>query len=109
MDLPSECVVLYASQDVQTQRFLIDQALDRERIPGELEKLQGMVDYCHTENCLQQFIVTYFGEPDAKDVVDVRTVRIQGKFKTLQKKYRWYYHVLFEWGRSLEKRLQHKF
>ncbi|TQR17716.1 DNA helicase RecQ [Psychrobacillus soli] len=65
--LPSECVVLYASQDVQTQRFLIDQALDRERIPGELEKLQGMVDYCHTENCLQQFIVTYFGEPDAKD------------------------------------------
>ncbi|MFJ7972722.1 DNA helicase RecQ [Psychrobacillus sp. NPDC096389] len=64
--LPSECVVLYASQDVQTQRFLIDQALDRDRIPGELEKLQGMVDYCHTENCLQQFIVTYFGEPDAK-------------------------------------------
>lgn len=63
--LPSECVVLYASQDVQTQRFLIDQAMDRERIPGELEKLQGMVDYCHTENCLQQFIVTYFGETDA--------------------------------------------
>lgn len=63
--LPSECVVLYASQDVQTQRFLIDQAMDRERIPQELKKLQGMVDYCHTENCLQQFIVTYFGEPDA--------------------------------------------
>lgn len=63
--LPSECVVLYASQDVQTQRFLIDQAMDRDRIPQELEKLQGMVDYCHTENCLQQFIVTYFGELDA--------------------------------------------
>lgn len=63
--LPSECVVLYASQDVQTQRFLIDQAMDRDRILQELEKLQGMVDYCHTENCLQQFIVTYFGEPDA--------------------------------------------
>lgn len=64
--LPSECVVLYASQDVQTQRFLIDQAQDRERIPQELEKLQGMVDYCHTENCLQQFIVNYFGEPDGE-------------------------------------------
>ncbi|MEK4523542.1 DNA helicase RecQ [Psychrobacillus sp. FSL W7-1493] len=62
--LPSECVVLYASQDVQTQRFLIDQALDRDRIPQELEKLQGMVDYCHTENCLQQYIVQYFGEPN---------------------------------------------
>lgn len=64
--LPSECLVLYASQDVQTQRFLIDQALDRERIPQELEKLQGMVDYCHTENCLQQFIVNYFGEPNGE-------------------------------------------
>ena len=64
--LPSECVVLYASQDVQTQRFLVDQALDRERIPQELEKLQGMVDYCHTENCLQQFIVNYFGEPNGE-------------------------------------------
>ena len=63
--LPSECVVLYASQDVQTQRFLIDQAQDRERIPQELEKLQGMIDYCHTESCLQQFIITYFGEPDS--------------------------------------------
>ena len=27
-----------------------------------------MVDYCHTENCLQQFIVQYFGEPDAPDM-----------------------------------------
>lgn len=63
--LPSECIVLYASQDVQTQRFLIDQAQDPSRIPGELKKLQGMVDYCHTENCLQQFIVHYFGDGNA--------------------------------------------
>lgn len=63
--LPSECIVLYASQDVQTQRFLIDQAQDPSRIPGELKKLQGMVDYCHTENCLQQFIVYYFGDGSA--------------------------------------------
>jgi ATP-dependent DNA helicase RecQ len=63
--LPSECIVLYASQDVQTQRFLIDQAQDPNRIPGELAKLQGMVDYCHTENCLQQFIIYYFGDTDA--------------------------------------------
>ncbi|OLN24023.1 ATP-dependent DNA helicase RecQ [Domibacillus antri] len=60
--LDSECIVLYSSQDVQTQRFLIDQALERERIPQELEKLQLMIDYCHTEKCLQQFIVSYFGE-----------------------------------------------
>ncbi|TAA73482.1 DNA helicase RecQ [Planococcus salinarum] len=63
--LPSECIVLYAPQDVQTQRFLIDQAQDPSRIPGELVKLQGMVDYCHTENCLQQFIIHYFGDTAA--------------------------------------------
>lgn len=60
--LPSECVLLYSPSDEQTQRFLIDQSLDRSRIPLELEKLQSMVDYCHTENCLQTYIVQYFGE-----------------------------------------------
>lgn len=64
--LPSECIVLYASQDVQTQRFLIDQAQDPSRIPGELVKLQAMVDYCHTESCLQQFIIHYFGDTAAE-------------------------------------------
>ncbi|MBD7907981.1 DNA helicase RecQ [Sporosarcina gallistercoris] len=63
--LDSECVLLFASQDIQTQRFLIDQSPDSSRVPAELEKLQGMIDYCHTEKCLQQYIVTYFGEEDA--------------------------------------------
>lgn len=60
--LPSECVLLYSSLDEQTQRFLIDQTQDRSRIPFELKKLQTMVDYCHTEHCLQSYIVQYFGE-----------------------------------------------
>ncbi|QCR32426.1 DNA helicase RecQ [Lysinibacillus sp. SGAir0095] len=65
--LPSECILLYSSSDEQTQRFLIDQAQDRTRIPLELEKLQSMVDYCHTENCLQAYIVEYFGESKASE------------------------------------------
>ena len=60
--LPSECVLLYSSSDEQTQRFLIDQAQDRSRIPFEITKLQKMIDYCHTEQCLQSYIVEYFGE-----------------------------------------------
>lgn len=60
--LDSECIVLYSSQDVQVQRFLIDQSADQSRIPQELEKLQSMVDYCHTESCLQAYILEYFGE-----------------------------------------------
>ena len=65
--LPSECILLYSSSDEQTQRFLIDQAQDRSRIPLELEKLQSMVDYCHTETCLQSYIVQYFGETQGKE------------------------------------------
>ena len=60
--LDSACTLLFSSQDVQTQRFLIDQSQDETRIPAELEKLQQMIDYCHTEVCLQKFIITYFGE-----------------------------------------------
>jgi len=62
--LPSECILLYSSQDVQVQRYLIDQSADRSRISQELDKLQSMVDYCHTESCLQSFILEYFGETD---------------------------------------------
>lgn len=60
--LLSECILLYSPSDEQTQRYLIDQSKDPARIPIELEKLQKMVDYCHTENCLQAFIVQYFGD-----------------------------------------------
>ncbi|NRD78011.1 DNA helicase RecQ [Bacillus sp. BRMEA1] len=64
--LKSECILLYSPQDVQIQRFLIDQSSDRSRMSQELEKLQQMVDYCHTENCLQEFILAYFGETDTE-------------------------------------------
>jgi ATP-dependent DNA helicase RecQ len=64
--LKSECIVLYSPQDVQIQRFLIEQSSDRSRITQELEKLQQMVDYCHTESCLQEFILYYFGETEAE-------------------------------------------
>ncbi|MGG3562317.1 DNA helicase RecQ [Neobacillus rhizosphaerae] len=62
--LDSECILLYSPQDVQVQRFLIDQSSDRTRITQELDKLQQMVDYCHTEECLQEFIIKYFGEQE---------------------------------------------
>ena len=83
--LPSACLLLYASGDVQTQRFLIEQTQDETRISQELAKLQTMTDYCHTEGCLQNAILTYFGEEpgercgrcsncnDGREVKDVTT------------------------------------
>ncbi len=62
----SECVVLYSPQDVQIQRFLISQnSQDPARHTQELLKLRQMVDYCHTEGCLQEFILHYFGDDAA--------------------------------------------
>lgn len=37
-----------------------------ERERQEYEKLQQMVAYCHTETCLQQYILHYFGDTAAK-------------------------------------------
>lgn len=65
--LDSACILLYASQDVQVQRFLIDQSTGESRFSNELEKLQNMNDYCHTEQCLQSFILQYFGEEPKED------------------------------------------
>lgn len=60
--LESTCILMYGPSDTQIHRFLIDQSLERDRIALELEKLQQMVAYCHTEHCLQSWIVEYFNE-----------------------------------------------
>ena len=64
--LDSECILFYRPQDVQVQRYLIEQSSGQERLNHELEKLQAMVDYCHTEGCLQMSILKYFGEYDSE-------------------------------------------
>lgn len=63
--LDSTCILLYGAADTMIHRFLIDQTLDRSRISMELDKLHQMVGYCHTENCLQSWIVEYFNEDSA--------------------------------------------
>ncbi|MFD1957616.1 DNA helicase RecQ [Paenibacillus thailandensis] len=59
----SECVLLFEPQDIQVQRFLIEQgAGDDSRKSVQLSKLYQMANYSRTQRCLQQFIVDYFGE-----------------------------------------------
>lgn len=59
----SECTILFAGQDIQLQKFLIEQtALSDEKKVHEYQKLQQMVDLCHTEKCIQTYIIEYFGE-----------------------------------------------
>lgn len=68
---PGECVLLFSPQDTLLQKFLIEQNLSSpERREGEYQKLQTMVDYCHTADCLRSFILSYFGETAPPQVCD---------------------------------------
>ncbi|WP_216827764.1 DNA helicase RecQ [Alkalihalobacterium elongatum] len=61
----SECVLLFAPDDIRIQKFLIEQSdLEESRRTNEYKKLQQMVDYCHTESCLQQYIGHYFEDDE---------------------------------------------
>ncbi|MTI80856.1 MAG: DNA helicase RecQ [Firmicutes bacterium] len=65
---PSECILLFAPQDVSLQKFMIEQSVFApERKSNEYKKLQEMVDYCYTPNCLRKFILEYFGEENVTD------------------------------------------
>ncbi|KQL51175.1 ATP-dependent DNA helicase RecQ [Heyndrickxia shackletonii] len=62
----SECILLFAPQDVHIQKFFIDQSdMNIERKEYEYSKLRKMISYCHTETCFQQYILQYFGEVNA--------------------------------------------
>lgn len=64
--LPGRCILLYSPQDPQIQKFLITKSIDNPlRQELEFSRLQQMIDYCHTPECLRAFIIRYFGqEPD---------------------------------------------
>ncbi|EGO65632.1 DNA helicase RecQ [Acetonema longum] len=65
---PGECILLFSPQDTLLQKYLIEQGTHApERKANEFEKLQTMVDYCHTPRCLRKYILQYFGESDAPD------------------------------------------
>ncbi|HEY8391232.1 MAG TPA: DNA helicase RecQ [Capillibacterium sp.] len=62
---PSACILLFSPQDVIIQKYLIEQTVYAPaRKKTELAKLQTMVDYAHTSQCLRRFILAYFGEAD---------------------------------------------
>ncbi|SHM64458.1 DNA helicase RecQ [Gracilibacillus kekensis] len=60
---PSQCIVLFSGQDITLQKYLIDQSeMDEIKKSGEYGKLQSMINYCHTDQCLQQYILEYFND-----------------------------------------------
>ena len=68
---PAECLLFYSGQDVITNQFLIENSggneeLNAEEIAAVREKdrrlLKRMTFYCHTNDCLREYILNYFGE-----------------------------------------------
>ena len=70
---PAECVLLYSPADVRTARFLIENSQtdeDGESDPEKLAEFQAqamarlnkMVAYCESTECLRGVILRYFGE-----------------------------------------------
>lgn len=69
--LSGNCILLYSPQDTQLQKFLISKSTESEiRQQLEYKRLQSMVDYCHTPQCLRAFILHYFGEFDVEEYCD---------------------------------------
>ncbi|WP_071395963.1 DNA helicase RecQ [Bacillus tuaregi] len=59
----SECLLLFSPQDIQLQKFLIEEShLDFVKREQEYHKLNQMVMYCHTGECLQSYIIQYFDQ-----------------------------------------------
>ncbi|OEF97197.1 ATP-dependent DNA helicase RecQ [Desulfuribacillus alkaliarsenatis] len=67
----ADCILLYGGQDVITNQFLIDQNNENNELDSafadqikekERERLKQMTYYCHTFNCLREYILKYFGE-----------------------------------------------
>lgn len=92
---PGECILLFSPQDIMTQKFLIEQSeSDETRRKMDYSNLNDMIDYCHTTECLQRYIVQYFGEDgagecgqcsnctDEREIVDI-TVEAQKIFSCI--------------------------
>lgn len=68
---PARCILLYGAQDVRTNEFLIENSSGNEELDGrtaellrekDRERLKRMTFYCHTNDCLREYILRYFGE-----------------------------------------------
>ena len=68
----ADCILLYSAADIHTAKFLIENSAD-ENAEADVEdieqtremrykKLEQMISYCKTTECLRGYILKYFGE-----------------------------------------------
>ncbi len=67
----ADCILLYGGQDVITNQLLIDSSNENNDLDSETlekvkekdrERLRQMTYYCHSSDCLREYILKYFGD-----------------------------------------------
>lgn len=87
----ADCILLYSDADIHTAKFLIEnsapeeEGLDAEALETakkrKYEKLEQMISYCRTTDCLRGYILGYFGER-AKDEKCGKCTSCRGELET---------------------------
>ena len=65
--LTSECHLLFNRGDIRTLEYLIHTTVQLNRKEIEIKKLQKMIDFCESKECLRSFILKYFGEGNVRE------------------------------------------
>ncbi len=63
----SECHILFNRSDIRTLEYLIYTTVQIDRKELEIKKLQSMIDFCESKECLRSFILKYFGEENVRE------------------------------------------
>ncbi len=65
----AECVLFFSKQDIMINKRLLqyktttmDGVDDSLKMANDQKKLNQMINYCETDQCLRQFILSYFGD-----------------------------------------------
>ena len=83
----SECILLFAPQDVQVQKYLIENSIENiERKNNQYRKLQQMMDFVFSNDCYRKYILEYFGEEYDKQCDNCSNCLSEGEFvdKTIE-------------------------
>lgn len=63
----AKCYLFFNRADIRTLEYLIYTTVQLNRKEIEIKKLQQMIDFCETKECLRGFILRYFGEQNIRE------------------------------------------
>ena len=73
---PAECVLFYAARDIATAKLMSQNNSGNEELSEserqkvlnqDYKRLEKMMGYCRTTNCLRRYILDYFGQKNKED------------------------------------------